>query len=368
MKSAALSRSLGIETPPQRIPSLDGLRAVSIALVILSHASHEIQESIFRWVGDVGLLGVRVFFVISGFLITSLLLDEYRRTGSVSLRWFYFRRTMRIFPAFYTFIAVLGCIAVLWKLEIPASDFLFGATYTMNYVADPSWALGHLWSLAVEEQFYLLWPATLALLGINGGFKAAAAVIAIAPLVRFACLYIPAARPLIGLSFPTIADPLAAGCLLAAARTWLSGRMRYLAFLRSPASALLVPGIFILNGLPGTKLNMLVTQTLLNGGIALMIDRWVRFPGGRFGRLLNREPARSIGVLSYSLYLWQQPFFNPRGFSVLNSFPLNLGCTLFCAYLSYRLVEKPCLNLRSRLELRWRKQRCFVVGAKIENR
>ena len=276
MPSAAPVRVLGIETPVQRIASLDGLRALSISLVILSHSfgGEGILGYVLHRAGDVGVLGVRVFFVISGFLITSLLLAEHRKTGAISLPWFYFRRTMRIFPAFYAFAAVMALVAALRVVAIPAADFLFAVTYTMNFIAEPAWALGHLWSLAVEEQFYLLWPATLCLLGLRRGFKAAVAVVILSPLVRFACLYVPSARPLIGLAFPTIADPLAVGCLLAGLREWLGNQPRYLAFLRARGSALLLPAIFVLNALPGTKLNMLATQTLLNICIALVIDRW----------------------------------------------------------------------------------------------
>jgi len=146
-----------------RIPSLDGIRAISIGLVIFSHlaGTHHfpVRWSIFS--SDLGMLGVRVFFVISGFLITTLLLEEYADSGGISLPWFYFRRTLRIFPAAYAFIAVIFILHGLDLVSLQSRDMLHALTYTMNYSQDSfhrhSWTMYHLWSLSVEEQFYLLW-------------------------------------------------------------------------------------------------------------------------------------------------------------------------------------------------------------------
>lgn len=351
-------RYLGIEIPLQRIPSLDGLRAVSIALVLWSHtpgpggfwAGRDLH-----WMGDLGVLGVRIFFIISGFLITTLLLTEHRRTGGISLKMFYFRRTMRIFPACYFFVLMIAAAGALSVTAVSPRDLLHAVTYTMNFVAEPGWILGHLWSLAVEEQFYLLWPATLALVGIRRGLQVAVGVVLVSPLVRFACMYIPAADPLIGIAFPTIADPLAVGCLLAGMRDRLDNNPRYLAFLESWKFWLLPLAIVVLNApLPGTKLRMLVTQSLLNICIAVVIDYCVRFHQGRVGRALNWAPLRCMGVLSYSLYLWQQPFSDPFSHARFNGFPINLMAGVLCAYVSYRLVEKPCLDLRASLERKWK--------------
>lgn len=350
---------LGIEIPAQRIPSLDGLRAVSIALVLWSHLSIQWPWGIdlaHRWTGNLGQLGVRFFFVISGFLITSLLLTEQRRAGRISLPLFYFRRTMRIFPAFCVFLAAMAAAAALKLVDIPARDFVYGLSYVMNFVAEPDWNLGHLWSLAVEEQFYLLWPATFAFFGPAAAFRAAAAVVCLSPLIRFACMYNPVTDPLIGLAFPTIADPLAIGCLLAGMREWLGKQPLYLWLLRSRGFYLLPAAVVAFNVLPGAKLRMLVYQSLMNICIAVVIDRWTRFPSGRAAAFLNWRPLRAMGVLSYSLYLWQQPFLHPRPHGIFNQLPLSLAASFACAYLSYRLVEKPCLNLRASLERRWKQR------------
>src|SRR5579872_915461 len=142
---------------PGRIPSLDGLRAISIALVFLGHivATRGAPQALNPFI-HVGNLGVKVFFVISGFLITTLLLKEYSRTGRVSLRGFYTRRTLRIFPAFYTYVGIIIILHLLGFVALRENDLIHAITYTMNYQVTREWELNHLWSLAVEEQFYLL--------------------------------------------------------------------------------------------------------------------------------------------------------------------------------------------------------------------
>ncbi|MHC4824836.1 MAG: acyltransferase family protein, partial [Planctomycetota bacterium] len=138
--------------------SLDGLRAASILAVIWHHAT---QRGIFSLpMADRGFLGVDMFFVLSGFLIVTLLLREFDRNGRISLRNFYARRTLRIFPVYY---AVLGALTLLylWKPEAGSASTFFAelpfyATYTSNWVDTTVLALT--WSLATEEQFYLFWP------------------------------------------------------------------------------------------------------------------------------------------------------------------------------------------------------------------
>jgi peptidoglycan/LPS O-acetylase OafA/YrhL len=169
----------------QRIPSLDGIRALSIAMVVAWHLS---SSGSAPWLGqlwriDSGNLGVRIFFVISGYLITSLLLAEHARTGTVSLRRFYFRRACRIMPAFYVFLGAMALAAALHLVPMSHAALLRAATYSSNYLGT-GWTLGHSWSLAVEEQFYLLWPSLIVLLGVRRSFIGAALVLLMSPLFR----------------------------------------------------------------------------------------------------------------------------------------------------------------------------------------
>ena len=114
---------------------------------------------------SLGPFGVRIFLVLSGFLITHLLLAELEANGRIDAWAFYVRRTVRIFIPFYVLIAVVALLHARGILVLAAGDVFHAATYTMNYHPSRAWALGHSWSLAVEEQFYLLMPATLVLLG-----------------------------------------------------------------------------------------------------------------------------------------------------------------------------------------------------------
>src|SRR5215831_9701446 len=211
-----------MNTKNGRIRSLDGLRAISIGLVMVSHLvgtrGFPIPDRVGR-VFELGELGVRVFFVISGFLITSILLRELKSSQTINLPKFYFRRTLRIFPPYYLFLFALTLAGALGLIALNPGDLIHALTYTSNYHSDRSWLVGHTWSLAVEEQFYILWPAVLLLLGKRKGLWLAAACLLAAPFLRIGIWEaFPDIRAGIGQRFETVADSIAAGCLLAGIR------------------------------------------------------------------------------------------------------------------------------------------------------
>jgi peptidoglycan/LPS O-acetylase OafA/YrhL len=333
----------------RRIPSLDGLRAISILMVLYGHAVGTDGFPVrYRSLG-LAEAGVRVFFIISGFLITKLLLTELDASGRISLKAFYRRRILRIFPAFYIYWLVMLLLTVGGLLTIAWKDFAYAATYTINYVMNRPWYLGHLWSLAVEEQFYALWPLTLVLLGRRRGFWVAGSVLLIVPLLRVAQLHlIPSHQQGITEEFHTIADCIATGCLLAGLAGWAWSHERYRRFLGS-RQFWLAPCTIALALVLGThpQVKWLIGIPMFNLAIALCIDRWTRFSNADIvGKFLNWRPLAFIGVLSYSLYLWQQPFFDHRGHHLWNAFPFNVTGALLMALASYYLVEKPFLALR----------------------
>jgi peptidoglycan/LPS O-acetylase OafA/YrhL len=341
-----------------RLPSLDGLRALSIAAVLIGHVAG--TDGCPAWLTAIGRnpyidisdLGVRVFFVISGFLITGLLMAEEARTGSISLGRFYLRRALRIFPAYFAFLAVLAGLAWARVLPVPPSDFLYAATFTTNYIAERSWYVGHLWSLAVEEQFYLLWPAAIALSTTLRAWRIALAVVCLLPLVRLVeADHVAGVNELMGTTFETAADALAIGCLLALARDRLWSHATYRDAVRSRwfAPLLLLLGVLVSQRYrPG----LLLGDSLINAGIVLGVDRCMRLTTGAMGRLLNTAPLIYVGTLSYSLYLWQQIFLDAKSHAVLNAFPVNLVAAAAAALLSFYLVERPVLRVRPRVE-RW---------------
>jgi len=335
----------------RRIPSLDGLRAVAIGMLVLSHvrgtAGFPFKVVPFAW----GTLGVTMFFVLSGFLITNLLLKEKASTGSISLRLFYLRRAVRIFPAGYAFILVVLLLEAIGVLELRPGDALAASTYTMNFHAQRAWWLGHMWSLGVEEQFYLLWPAAIAFLGVAGGLRVALAAIAAAPLLRVAVFYgWPAQRALVDQAFPLIFDGLATGCALAILRERLWQAAPYRRFLESPLFAA-VPVIVVVTYLysPSVGLSLLVGQTVIHVGLAACLDWTMRFPESRVGRILNARGVVWLGSVSYSLYLWQQIFLNRNHAAWLTTFPQNFVLAFAAAASSYYLIEMPLNGLRARL-------------------
>lgn len=340
-----------------RIPSLDGIRAVAVLLVVFHHLLGTDGFPVSRQgVGafDLGNLGVRIFFVLSGFLITGLLLREAERDGSISLRHFYFRRSLRIFPAFYAFLGFLW-IANGWLVTLAPGDFLRPATFTENYnLCCRTAYTTHTWSLAVEEQFYLLWPAVIALAGTRRAMVAALAFVLAAPLIRTGMWYLaPELRWGLPTRFETVGDALAAGCLLAGWRDRLYANRLYRGLLESRWMALVPLAVLAIAGLDRPRINGLAGITLMNVGIAISIDWCVRHPAGRIGRLLNWTPVVYVGVASYSLYLWQSPFLNRYSGHAAAAFPLNLALVAVAALLSYHFVERPALALRQRLEQRW---------------
>jgi peptidoglycan/LPS O-acetylase OafA/YrhL len=335
------------------LPSLDGLRAISIVLVLLGHLSGTRNfgsPPIKYWLGDVAHLGVVVFFVISGFLITSLLMKEQSRRGSVSLKLFYARRALRIFPASFALIGVVAALSAAGLITLHRYDIIHALTYTVNYSPERSWWLGHLWSLSIEEQFYMLWPFAFVALGARRAVWVAVVAIVLAPVARAASWYF--FRGTVWLSapiFPVVADCIAAGCLLALQRDWLEQQAWYRRMFQPQWSLLLLAIVFLVNRLMGYTAVGVAGSSVINIALAVLIHRSVYFPDDASGRMLNWKPLAFVGTLSYSLYLWQQLFLNRASTAWVHAFPQNLILAVLAALASYLLLEKPLMRYRERL-------------------
>ena len=342
-------------TDARRIPSLDGLRAIAVSLVVLSHlAGTRAFPVSARLIDelDAGALGVRVFFVISGFLISLILFDELGGAGRIRLARFYFRRTLRIFPPYYALLLLLAGLAAAGRIFLAPGDLLHAVLYTSNYNPGRSWRVSHTWSLAVEEQFYLVWPALLIWLGRRRGLAVAAAFVIAAPLLRVSLWMLDTAmEPAIRVHSETIADAIAVGCLLAGFRALLHRLAWYRALLASPAVFFAVPVVLVAHELGSYPLlDVGFGYTVVNVGCAIIVDRVVTYPGGWVGRILNCPPLVLAGVLSYSIYLWQQIFLARGCGQAICAFPVNILATIALAVGSYLLIERPSLALRRRLE------------------
>jgi peptidoglycan/LPS O-acetylase OafA/YrhL len=337
------------------VPALDGLRAVAVLLVMAQHL-HAFVFPASSFLPKGGYLGVDLFFVLSGFLITSLLLQERARTGGVSFRRFYRRRAFRLFPALAAFIVVQAVAALVAGQSLRDQvNFWFGAfTYTTNWVLAMNWSVpantGHLWSLAVEEQFYLVWPIALVLAMRRWGTRAvpvlcvAGVGIAVVARVylthRFGFGY-----PLVYLHTETRLDGLLLGALVAWARHtgWRppSRVSRSVGWI-----GLAVVGLYVLGTNPTDQfLYEAGGYTVLAvAGTAVLIG--LLEPAWTPGRLLATPLPVAVGKLSYSLYLWHMlVVFTLLSYLQRQSLPVGVAvfvtASFSLAIVSYRFVERP---------------------------
>ncbi|GAB3405688.1 acyltransferase family protein [Flindersiella endophytica] len=333
---------------PGRYAALDGLRAVG-ALTVLAY--HLYPQAI-----PGGSIGVDVFFGISGFVITQLLLREHDRTGTITLRPFYVRRFRRLLPP----LLLVAGFVVVWDGQWLAA--LLALTYMVNLVraaqpgtySDLTGSLGHTWSLAIEEQFYLLWPVALRFLLSRLTARALIAITAglcLLPTAIRLLLWDEQAAHRIYNGFDTRADQLLLGCLLAlllhrASPAVAAGLTRWGCRLSAPAAAaLLAFAVFVpvTGRTPSTPFVYtwgflvagLLTTTLLAGLVT----------GARWGSVLAWPPLAWIGRrLSYGIYLWHYPLLALAGSFDLTGLPRTITVvltTLAAAALTYVLVERP---------------------------
>jgi len=327
--------------PSRRDPALDGIRGLAILLVVAWHFGLPL-------IGDSGQTGVTLFFVLSGYLITSILIAELGVAGRLSLRRFYLRRFQRLFPALIAMVAVVTALNI--AIGQPAAFERAGVavTYVANWFAVSSGWLGnlnHVWSLAVEVQFYLLWP--LALIAATVWFRWSRRAILVSLCV--AILLLAAERSLLlgssagpnRLTFGSERiDAILIGCLLAL----LPERFRPHGWAASLIALASVPLLMVLVNGVDFGFDRDITLMAWASGL-FMVGAVGSIP---MRRLLAIRPLRFAGRLSYSIYLWHVPV-------VVWLTPLLLtspaphrvvafsACTIVPAYLSYRFLEQPAL-------------------------
>ena len=338
------------------IPSLNGLRALSISLVIMCHANMRLHfsdtKSPLSLFTD-GLFGVGVFFVISGFLITTLLLKEEEKHGRISIKRFYLRRALRILPAYYALLLVYAILQWASVIRISPISWFTALTYTTVFYSN-GWETAHFWSLSTEEIFYLAWPFIFC---ISRPARTTFSFLVV--------LYFPVLR-LVQELFPSAemgslaGDAIMWGCIFA---LWQAEILRILnrAFSRCrPLIFLPFLMIFLLKAADHIHTDNLVFRIFHSflgttvGAVAdicigLIILISIQCTHNFWFAFLNFKWISQIGILSYSLYLWQEIFFSPK-LGVLSLFPLNILCIFSAACLSYWLIERPFLRLKSRYE------------------
>jgi peptidoglycan/LPS O-acetylase OafA/YrhL len=332
-----------------RIPALDGLRALAVGLVLVEHSSLTNGfpgAGRLHMLGRLGTIGVDVFFVLSGFLITTLLCREFDRTGRVSLRGFYIRRALRILPAYCSLLLVVLAMSLAGAVHVPAADWVAAVTYTMNFRQEPVWEIGHIWSLSIEEHFYLAWPLVFLLVPRWAALRVLIAVLVLGPVARWAVILTrPDLSPTVELWTFVRLDSIAFGCLFALLARQDRGRRVLDLFGRYwPAALVSLVATYLLAHLSG-KFSDGVAPSVTAGAIAILVWAAVR----RAPRWLDHPVMVAVGVGSYSLYIWQQPFLNPHRDVWWTNFPQNLLLVALVATASYRLVERPFLQLKDSL-------------------
>lgn len=361
--------------PPERLPfirGVDGLRAIAVMAVLFYHAE-------FGWALG-GFLGVEMFLVISGYLITSLLLVEWLKTGRIDFKAFWFRRARRLLPAVGLLLAVVTTVSVLFYRDTVAQLFgevVAAAGYVTNWLLifkDVSYfesferpsLLQHLWSLSVEEQFYVLWPILFAVgMGLLR-FKTKKAtlraflgitVVGIAgSTILMAALFTPFSDPS-RVYYGT--DTRMAGLLVGVALALVcipwrvkpaATRVRRIGINVVGFGCLAVLAVILIRMEEFAPLlyrgGFLITSLATAGLIATVVH-----PSGRIGALLDNRVMNWIGTRSYGIYLWHWPIFmlTRPGFEVADApvavFVLRTAATFAFAEVSYRLVEMPIRKL-----------------------
>ncbi len=336
------------------VPAIDGLRAISIGLVLLAHLLMFDQrvQSFYSFGAKAGDIGVSIFFVISGYLITGLLLREEDCNGRIDLGRFYGRRFLRIFPAAYTFLLVILVLAVTGVIVVAPHTYLASLLYIRNMVGRGH-ETAHLWSLAIEEQFYLLWPTALVLCAPAKRLRMVSLVVcAILPWRIFLVLGSHLPDGAVYRRTDLRVDTVLVGCVLALL-------VRTEGFAKWNSRLLSHPAVGWMSCFLVALASWLAARwpafagvecTIVPLAIGLGINSVLQSTDSWVGKFLRLPPVIFVGKLSYSLYLWQQLFLGPieNKMAPFRVFPINLILVFLFALFSYYLVEKPALRLKDR--------------------
>lgn len=356
------------------MPGLDGIRAIAVCAVIAYHFG-------FSWASG-GFLGVGIFFVLSGYLITDLLVKQWQETGKINLRDFWFRRARRLLPALFLVLIVVALWIGLFhfsRLADLLGDWLASLFYVTNWwfifndvgyfsqFGEPT-PLLHLWSLAVEEQFYLFWPFLL-LVGLlfipkRKWLIGAVVLVALASALDMAFLHQPGLMDTSRVYYGT--DTRAFSLLIGAALALclpshrLTGRMANYKPLRIALDIVGISGIVCLIWMFG-QVNQYETF-LYRGGMVIQciattaVIAAAVHPSTWIGRMLGFRPLRWLGVRSYGIYLWHYPVLvltftsttTGEGSFIFHSI-IQIAAVLLIASISWRFIEKPIRYKTKRL-------------------
>lgn len=317
----------------KRIPTLDGWRGIAILLVLIDHFGGPFLPHV-AWIGQ---HGVAIFFVLSGFLITSKLREEYEATDRIDLKAFYLRRIFRILPCAWTYLAIVAILHLVQPWELTSALLSF-----RNFAVVPRTQAitNHFWSLSIEEQFYLFWPMLLLLLKPRRARYVAVVLACIIAAIRFGFwLRNPEMQDYVVFQTQYRADALLIGCAAASIpHTWNPSLRIRKALLVIGVLALL-PCLFIF------RVFIPLAETLL---IALLVWGTATTRLHIPEKLLNWRPLAQLGIMSYSVYVWQD-IVRLYAYNRADLIPAKLLILAVLACASFYGIEQPCIRIGKRL-------------------
>jgi peptidoglycan/LPS O-acetylase OafA/YrhL len=339
-----------------RYPSLDGIRAVCIILVVVVHISdaYKFSDATRNILTQTGLLGVQIFFVISGFLITSLLLKEKIKTGNISLRNFYTRRALRILPVALLYLFSMLVINAVFHLQVPTRCFI-GAAFFLSNISyfQGSWYTAHYWSLAVEEQYYLLFPFILKKLQNKTQYFLLFFIFLIMFIKETTYLKLhvfPESSFLNTLAFLMLqSDGVLMGSLISILCFNNKIPFSFLKQYNIHLSLILPVLIFVIH----TNLVVLhsFNSTISSFLISILLLCVIIGKDALLYNFLNNKFMFILGKLSFSIYIWQQFFTSTDGrFGSIARVPVNLLLITVVSYCSYYFFEVPFLRMKERFK------------------
>jgi len=347
-------------------PALDGLRGIAVLMVMLDHAGSYVWQSELLSGGG---LGVDIFFVLSGFLITAILLEEWSATNRVSLKRFYLRRALRLIPALTAVLLVCTAYALYCVIRsrnlAAGSGILKSVLFTLLYIPNLAtvygWTnnnlLGHTWSLGIEEQFYFVWPILLIfLLKLRLNLRRIVLIVTVGVILvvlnRIILLRAGVSTEILYLRPDTRADSLLVGCV--AAILWhigAIGRIRWSGYFWPGVGTIAI--LTVLRPLLLYALPLVLYAVLAVSTAVVILGLIVR---GRASKLCNFPPLVYTGRISYGLYLWHLPVYSlavpllfrwgvPPVIVVVMLFTL----VFLISMLSFRFIEQPFLRLKRKM-------------------
>lgn len=351
-----------IESIPEALnkkhyPSIDGLRGIAILNVILCHASFGLAWH--PWID--GTIGVHIFFIISGFLITTLLLKERVKKGKVSFKNFYIRRVLRIFPVAYLYIFTVIILSHIFQFQLGFKNVLTSLLYLKNFPTGNTWQTGHFWTLSVEEQFYLFVPVLL-ILNANRFLKIIFVVFLLVPVIDYigfhniGIFYTNRIVHVITFIFLALLNQgtlfILTGCLLSILifkKIIIVEKFKNQYYLSTILfiCAGIVHYSYVIPIIP--YFSSIVFAVLM--GLVIVVNL---YENNFLTAILSHPILVKLGILSYSLYIWQQIFTTQQPwagrFKYSDSIALNMVLLFIVAFCSYYFFERRFLKLKSRFK------------------